>query len=113
MELTVREIRPARDGQPAAIDLTIKTVGAAGVAGEVDPMAARLESPHQQLEILGDRGEPIPWFPTTTSFDGEQTTMTLSMIAQGNPVKPGSIAYHGIIQGIAEVPFEFRDVPIP
>ena len=113
VELTVREVRPARDGQPAAIDLTIKSVGGAGPIGEVDPMAARLESPQQQLEVLGAQGEPIPWFPSSTSFDGEQTRMTLSMVAQGAPVKPTALAYHGIIRGPAEVPFEFRDVPIP
>ena len=99
VDLTVREVRAARDGQPAAIELTLKPLGGAvsQAADEVDPMAARLESPQQQLEILDADGEPLPWFPSSSFFNGEETRLTLSLLAQGTrPPQPSTIAYHGM-----------------
>jgi hypothetical protein len=116
VDLSIREVRAARDGQPAAIELTLKPHGGAvsQATDEVDPMAARLESPQQQLEILDANGQALPWFPSSSFFNGEETRLTLSLLSQGTlPPRPSMIAYHGITRGVTEVPFEFRDVPIP
>ncbi len=106
----------ARDGQPAAIELTLRPLGGAVSlsADGVDPMAARLESPQQQLEILDADGQSLPWFPSSSFFNGEETRLTMSLLAQGTqPPRPSTIAYHGMTRLATEVPFEFRDVPIP
>jgi len=114
VELTVRDIRAATDDQGTTIELTLRSLGGAGAVGsEVDPMAARLESPQQQLEILGADGEPLGWFPSGSLFDGEETRLTLSLMSRGEASKPAIIAYHGMTRLATEVPFEFRDVPIP
>jgi hypothetical protein len=116
VDLSIREVRPARDGQPAAIEVTLKPLGGTISQGadEVDPMAARLESPQQQLEILDANGQSLPWFPSSSFFNGEETRLTMSLLAQGTvPPRPSTIAYHGMTRLATEVPFEFRDVPIP
>jgi hypothetical protein len=116
VDLAIREVRAARDGQPAAIELTLKPLGGAvsQTADDVDPMAARLESPQQQLEVLDADGQPLSWFPSSSFFNGEETRLTLSLLSQGTlPPRPSTIAYHGMTRVATEVPFEFRDVPIP
>jgi hypothetical protein len=116
VDLSIREVRAARDGQPAAIELTLKPLGGSvsQTADEVDPMAARLESPQEQLEVLDANDQPIAWFPSSSFFNGEETRLTLSLLTQGTlPPRPSTIAYHGMSRVATEVPFEFRDVPIP
>ncbi len=116
VSLTVGEFRPAEGQRPPTLDVTIRPLGAPAEPldpGAGEPLAYRADSPQSQVEILDARGQAISWFPSGTFYAGEETRLTMTLISRGAPAVPATIRYHGIIRAPAEVPFEFRDVPIP
>jgi len=116
VSLTLRDSRPAQGNQPATIELSLTPLGATLQpldAGAGEPLAYRHESPQQQIEILDAQGRTLPWFPSGTFYNGEETRLTLTMVSRGTPVVPATLRYHGMIQAASEIAFEFRDVPIP
>jgi hypothetical protein len=114
--LTVRESRPSRNNQPATLELSVKPFGP-GIppldAGEGEPLAYRPDSPQQQIEILDAQGRALPWFPSGTNYNGEETRLILTLISRGKPSIPATIRYHGITRAASEIAFEFRDIPMP
>lgn len=115
--ITVGEIRAAQPDQLTTIELTIKSAerspSGADPRGGVDDEIRSIASP-QQLEVLDAAGRSIPWFPTSSVFDGDEARLTLSCLDRGpTPAIPVTIRYHGLIRSRTEVPFEFRDLPMP
>jgi len=114
--VTVREVRPARQGQPTTVELTLRNVGgppAHGDGFEGDILPNRPESPQQQLEVLDAAARPLSWFPKGMFYTGEETRLSLTIFPGADNAPPATIRRHGMIRGSAEIPFEFRDVPMP
>lgn len=116
--LTIGEVRKNHDNHPVSIEVTLKVTGTAsanleagGFPGAVTPPRA-MASP-QQLELLDNDDQPVVWFPSNSSFNGEETKLTMTLLDRGAPITIKSLRYHSVLRGEAEVPFEFRDLPIP
>ena len=114
--LTVLDHRPASTNQPATVQVAIRPVGA--VAGPInsgagEPLGYRPDSFQQQVDILDNLGRPLPWFPSSSFYDGEETRLTLTVGPRGAPIVPATLRFHGILKANADVAFEFRDIPMP
>ena len=115
--LTVGEFRPSQGDQPAALELSIKVARDASTRSldwEEDSLGdARTMISPQRLEILDVDGRSIHWFPSSSFNDGERANVTLTFLDVRGPTQPITIRYHEIIRDRIEVPFEFRDLPMP
>lgn len=114
--LSVGEVRPGQADQPGSIDLTLR-VGRAEARpadGDDDEAGAirSLVSP-QRLEVLDAQGHSIPWFPSSTAHHGEGAALTLTLFERKGPAVPTTLRFHDLISDRTEVPFEFRDLPMP
>ncbi len=116
VKISVGEIRVGMPDQAATIELSIK-VGddLAKRAEDEDDEVGEIRSvaSPQQLEVIDADGRMIPWFPSSSFFNGEEAKLTLTLLDRGVPVVPTSIRYHGVIRDQTEVAFEFRDLPMP
>jgi hypothetical protein len=114
--ITVRAFRPAQNAQPSAIELSIRPEGPGNSpidTGEGEPLAYRPDSPQQQVEVLDAQGRVLPWFQSGTFYNGEETRLLMTLTNRGVPSIPAKIRYYGIIRAATEIPFEFRNVPLP
>jgi hypothetical protein len=114
--LTLLDHRPASANQPATLQVSIQPLGAAVPSinrGNGEPPWNRPDTFQQQIEILDDLGRPLPWFPSTSFYDGDETRLTLTVGSRGTAANPRTLRYHGLLKANSEVAFEFRDIPIP
>ena len=116
VSVTLKDYRPARTNQPPAIELAIVSNGPTSqptpfVDGE--PLGFRPDNSHHQIEILDSEGKPLAWFPSGILYNGKETRLTLTLVGRGSFPTPSKVRYHGILRTTAEIPFEFRDVPMP
>ena len=114
--LVVREVRDPRGDQPAVIELILDAAQGPSrptLDDDRDLIPSRTDVPHQQLEVLDARGNSLAWFPSATTYAGNETRLTLTIPSSGSTAVPATIRYHGIIRASTEVAFEFRDVPMP
>jgi hypothetical protein len=114
--LTVLANRPAGLNGTGSVDLAVTQLGQVPPPiqlGEGEPLGYRPDTPLQQIEILDAQGNPLPWFPSGTFYNGEQTRLSLTIVSRGKPAVPATIRYHGMIRASVEVPFEFRNLPMP
>jgi hypothetical protein len=87
----------------AMVELGITQIGQSSRSlqfGEGEPLGYRPDTPQQQIEILDAEGNSLAWFPSGTFYNGE-------------PPVPALIRYHSLIRATADVPFEFRNLPMP
>ena len=104
--VTVREVRPARQNQPASIELSLRNASgpiAPGEGFEGDVLPYRPESSQQQLEVLDAQGRSLPWFPKGLFFNGEETRLTMTILPADGAGPPASIRHHGMIRGSTEI----------
>jgi hypothetical protein len=116
ININVRDSRPALRNQPATVELSIRPMGRGPAPvdlGDGEPLGYRPDSHQQQIEVLDAQGRVLTWFPSVTGYNGEETRLTLTMIARGVPPIPAKIRYHGMIRAASEIPFEFRNIPMP
>jgi hypothetical protein len=106
----------ARMIETALIELSITQLGQPPRPiqfGEGEPLGYRPDTPQQQIEILDADGNTLSWFPSGTFFNGEETRLALTIVNGSKTQVPALIRYHGLIRASADVPFEFRDLPMP
>ena len=115
--ISLGEVRVGLPDQAATIELAIKSAdqGASPAdAGADEGDEIRAVASPQQLEVLDAAGRTIPWFPSSSFFNGEEAKLTLTLLDRGAaPAVPAAIRYHGLVRDKADVPFEFRDLPMP
>jgi hypothetical protein len=110
--LVLHGTRPSRAGRPTAIELSIRPNGGDDSpidSGDGEPLAYRPDSTRQQIEVLDARGNVLPWFPAGISYNEGEIRLTMTLPA----TEPTTIRYYGITRATVDVPFEFRDLPIP
>ena len=113
LAIRIGEVRVGQPDQGATIDLTIKLGEAPAGDGGGDDAIREVASP-QQLEVLDAAGRMIPWFPSSSFYDGTEARLTLTLLDRGAaPAVPTTLRYHGVIRDRTDVPFEFRDLPMP
>ena len=113
--IAVGEVRINQPEQGATIELVIKA-GDRSLLDPTDPEggAIRAVLSPQQLEVLDATGKMIPWFPSSSFYNGEEARLTLTLLDRSAaPLVPTMIRYHDLIRDRTEVPFEFHDLPLP
>jgi hypothetical protein len=116
VELSIIANRPAQNRGMGSLEIAVTQLGQTPQPiriGEGEPLGYRPETPQQQIEILDANGKTLPWFPSGTFYRGEETRLSLTIVARGEPAVPAKIRYHGMIRASADVPFEFRNLPMP
>jgi hypothetical protein len=116
--LGLREVRPATDDRPASIEVSLASVDGAsppvGVGSDTEPESpSRPGSPRQQVEVLDAQGQSLPWFLAAQRYEGAETRLTLSLVPQSRPAEPVAVRFHRVTRVATDVPFEFRDLPMP
>ena len=73
---------------------------------------ARPDGGQQQIEVLDSQGRLIPWFQTAADPDSSRMSITLNQFG-GAKIEPKEIRFYSLIKAVTEIPFEFRDLPMP
>lgn len=116
--VTLIGVKPHAGGAQSMIEVQIRPanglpVGPDGGNQGIETLVPRQDLASQQrIEVLDGRGSPLPWFPSSTRVDQDGVRMTMILPANGQG-KPDKIRYHAMIWATADVPFEFRDLPMP
>jgi hypothetical protein len=114
--ITVQSTRAARGGATSMVELSITQVGQAPGPiqfGEGEPLGYRADAPRQQIEILDAQGNSLAWFPSATFYNGDETRLALTVVSRERPLVPALIRYHSLIRTVSEIPFEYRNLPMP
>ncbi len=115
VELTLHEIRSNPTTRQTLIELSIKVKerGTIAEAGESDAFNAvyRFDTQRLQLEIFDSRGRVVPWFPSPVDSETSRVTLTLTNLPAPAPLK--ELRYHTLTRATINVPFEFKDIPMP
>ena len=116
ISVVVIDSKPSKANQASTIEILVTRQGSAArqaMPMENEPFGFRTDISPQQFEVLDADGNSLQWFPTSTFFTGEQTRMTLTIMNRNGVSQPARIRYHTLVQTDTEVPFEFRNVPMP
>jgi hypothetical protein len=115
VELTVHSLRPSSNASQMLLELTVKGNDRAGSPEQADTDAFgdvyRVETHRLQLEIIDSRGLLVPWFPSGLDADTSRLTLTLTNLPAGGTIK--ELRYYTLTRASVNVPFEFRDIPMP
>ena len=118
--LTIHDRKLPPGLNQTSVDLSIVAKVSRSMANEeIDAMMMmpRVDVSPLNLELLDDKGSPIPWFLSVSSQNGDELRLTLTIRrvdpSQSTNPKPVTLRYFGTIQSTAEIPFAFADVPMP
>jgi hypothetical protein len=81
-------------------------------APEFDPFLQRTDIGPLQIELTDGSGRLVNWYLSTSQQNGDETRLTLTT-TPGPGGAPVTLRYFGTVRANTEIPFEFRDVPMP
>ncbi len=119
--LVVRDLKPmnpnAGPATPYVLELSInarpsRTVAAPEAPAGLDTWLPRADLGTLQLEVLDASGREMTWFVTESRPNGDDVWYSLTTNGGGKG-PPATLRYHGTVRANADIPFEFRDVPMP
>ena len=70
----------------------------------------------RQIILLDEKGQKLnSWGTGCTRIGPKEASVSLSYfpIGEGPMIIPAKLLFYGIIRTTAEIPFEFRDIPLP
>jgi hypothetical protein len=120
--ITVHEVNKDPNNQRTAIDVSLQELGSpadpGGAPGAVRADFAQFRMPNMaqnQLEVVDADGKVLQSYPSTTRMQPDEVRMTLTLLSMPGAAAgaPAQIRYYNLTRTVADVPFEFTDVPIP
>jgi hypothetical protein len=114
IHLSVHDIRSDPRNRQRQIELTVREHRTLGLSGGDDPLAhelgARFDPRQQNIEVIDERGQVLPWFQTGLDMEASRLTLTLA-----GPVgaEPKELRYYRLVETTLNLPFTFTDVPMP
>jgi hypothetical protein len=115
VELTLHEIRSNPTTRQTLIELSLKLKerGTTAEYGEPDAFNAvyRPDTQRLQLEIFDSRGRVVSWFPSSVDSETSHMTLTLTNLPASTSLK--ELRYHTLTRATINLPFEFKDIPMP
>ncbi len=115
VEVVVHSIRPGAIGSQTLLELSVKASERASSADQADVEAFGelypVDTNRLQLEIFDSRGQLVTWFPS--GHDSETSRLTLTLNGQPGRLVLKELRYYTLSRATVNVPFEFRDVPMP
>jgi hypothetical protein len=116
VELTLLEIRTAPNTQQTLIELSLKpnerTASSERDMADTwnDPLY-RTDAQRLQIEVVDARDQLVPSFPSGGDSETSHLTLTVTRLAHTSTLK--ELRYHTLTRAAVNVPFEFRDIPVP
>lgn len=110
--ITVREIKPGGDG-PTTFHLAIAPRDGVDPNDPAMPAFRNHATIQQRIEVVDARGSTLAWFPSNMQTEGANVRITMHVPPQANQGAPARLLYYAMVRAQAEVPFEFRDLPMP
>jgi hypothetical protein len=80
-------------------------------APDFGPFSPRPDLGPLQIELADASGHPLTWYVSANQPNGAEARLTLTTTGGVGP--PGTLRYHGTVRAAADIPFEFREVPMP
>ncbi len=114
--VVVHEAKPGPNSNGVSVEVSITPQSSrAPVVGEVDVFQPRSDMGSLQIELVDAAGRPLGWYPSSTQQNGDEFRMTLTIVPgpNGAAAPAASLRYYATSRTNAELPFEFRDVPMP
>ena len=118
VELTVHEIRSIPTNRQTLLELSIKpkergTTADPSEPGEPDAFNTvyRPDMHRLQLEIFDSQGRVVSWFPSSVDSETSRVTLTIPNLPASHSLK--ELRYHTLTRATVNVPFEFKDMPMP
>ncbi|MBV8077374.1 MAG: hypothetical protein JO284_13290 [Planctomycetaceae bacterium] len=112
--LTVHEVKAVPNQPGLAVDLTLTLQGAPIPSGPgAGPRPASVATTQAQLEFLDGKGRVCQSFVLGPARLGDGIRRTLQVAPGPDGGMPVSVRHYGSIRAKVEVPFEFRDLPMP
>ena len=71
----------------------------------------RPDTQRLQLEIFDSHGRAISWFPSVVNSETSRVTLTLNN--PGGPAALKELRYYTLTRATINIPFEFKDIPMP
>jgi hypothetical protein len=114
--VVIHSVKTQANNRQTAVELTIRSTddsSADGEAGEPIPgrPGIRPDVVRQRIEIVDSEGHTLPWFQTM--FDAASSRMTLTLAQAPTVGEPKELRVYSITRTQVEIPFEFRDLPMP
>jgi hypothetical protein len=115
--VTVHDIRPQPgNSRNTLLELSIRNADEelrppAGAGAGFGSLLERTDPQHLQVEVVDSEGHLIPWFPSGANTETSRVTLTLTSLPQ--TTEPKELRYYSLIRTNVNVPFEFRDLPMP
>lgn len=120
--VVLHDIRPAAPGAgagvapggPTIVELSItpeasRAAAAPEPAPDLDTFLPRTDYGPLQIELIDAEGRPVHWYISASQQNGDETRLTLTTTG----ATPAVLRHYGVIRANTEIPFEFRDVPMP
>ncbi len=116
--LTIHDLKSTPNSSQSIVEFTVvpKTPRAATNPDGMEAfMMSRTDVSPMNLELIDATGKPIPWYLTASTPNGDDVRMTISVAngPSGTALTPVAVRYFGTIATTTEVPFEFKNVPMP
>ncbi len=115
--LVIHALKHEPNGSESSLDLTVRPLTA--VEAGPNPIAGEPEVSHgldfieQRIEILDSRGKPFILFPLDVTQKGHEIRLSLMLAPSDGASTPAQLRFYGLTRATTEVPFEFRDIPLP
>jgi hypothetical protein len=116
LELTLSDIRVIPESRQTIIDLSIKpqdhgTTADRAAAESAYDFGFRSDTQRLALEVFDSRDQPVAWLPAAVNSDPSHVSLALTSLPPPATLK--EIRYHTLTRATINVPFEFKNIPMP
>jgi hypothetical protein len=117
--VAILEAKPNPNSNQQMIELIVtpeaSRVQNPDVAPEPEFFVHRPDVGPMQIELANAAGDPVAWYISSSTQNGEETRLTLTTMngPAGVGGVPTTLRFYGTNRMTTEVPFEFRNVPMP
>ncbi len=111
LAITVVAIGPWPEDGQTVLDLSVRPLAPAVEEESAPAAASSLVS--QQIELRDDKGGILPIFLRRAEAEGPALRFLVVIVANPEGGAPARLRYASLLRGVVEVPFQFRDVPLP
>lgn len=111
LAITIVAVGPRPEDGRTVLDLAVRSLLPMAEDGSAPAAASMLVD--RQIELRDDRGRALPIFMQRAEAEGPALRFRVVVLPTPEGGEPVSLRYRSLLRGVVEVPFRFRDVPLP